>query len=70
MKTRLPIILVSKDGQFFRKIYASANPDADCVMEKKTLGLPWEAHDEPTIAAKRVDGYVETMTKRLGWKAV
>lgn len=56
------IILQSKDGRFFRRI------DADGGFYQKTLGMPWEKHDPETISEKEKPKYIETLTKKLGWK--
>lgn len=59
-----PIVLQSKSAQgftFFRRIHA------DGRVERKQLGLEWEPNDTPTIQMDRLDKYLFTMTKRLGW---
>ena len=56
------MILQSKDGRFFRRI------DADGGFYQKTLGMPWERHDPETISEKEKPKYIETLTKKLGWK--
>jgi hypothetical protein len=56
----MTIILQSPDGKFFRRIH----PDGR--VEKKTLGLEWEAH-EP-LPDHRRESYLTTMTRHLRWK--
>lgn len=62
-----PIVIQSPTANgftFFRRIHA------DGRAEKKLLGGEWEPNDTPTIQMDRLEKYLFTMTKRLGWKEV
>lgn len=59
---KFPIILTSPDGQYFRRIHE------DGRIEKKHLGMEWEANDTPMITPTALPGYLRTMTERLNWK--
>lgn len=55
------LILQSPDGRYFRRLH----PDGR--IERKVLGLDWHPADPPQLVVSR-DIYLDTMTRRLGWK--